>query len=143
MFPKCAGSNPIRSPRAQAAELARRPVPRAGDRSQLRARRQRGDPRPIDGRSAGLLTRADQGPARRARAHAAPLHTPPRRGAVGPRLALLGARRALRPRLPLPRAGAAGAGVDGAAARAGRADLLASARPLAPALGALSDPRTR
>ena len=63
------------------------------------------------------------------------------RGAVRPRLRLLGRRRRLRPRLPRPRAGAAARRDRAQARRAGGADLRPSAGPVAPAVGAVPDPR--
>ena len=55
--------------------------------------------------------------------------------------ALLGARRPLRPRLPLPRDRAAAAREPGAAGRAGGPHLLPAPRSLAPPVGAVPDPR--
>ena len=49
----------------------------------------------------------------------------------------------LRPRLPRARAGAVAAGQRGEARRAGGAHRGAAARPLAPALGGVPDPRSR
>ena len=69
------------------------------------------------------------------------VHPPPRRGAARAGPALLGARRPLRPGLPLPRDRAAAARQHGAAGGAGGPHLLAAARPLASAVGALPDPR--
>ena len=93
--------------------------------------------------------RPDARPRARARAReraAAPAAAVPlaaRPGAVRPRPPLLGRRRQLRRRLPRPRARAPGARRPPPARRAGRADRLPAAGPLAAAVGAVPDPRTR
>jgi len=63
-------------------------------------------------------------------------------GAVRPGLPVLGRRRRLRPGLPRPRTGAAGAGLGPAAGRAGRPDRVPTAGPSPAAVGALRHLRT-
>ena len=80
---------------------------------------------------------------RRAPAAAAAAALAPPGGAAGARLPLLDRRPRLRPPLPRPRDRARPARRRRAARRAGRADRLAPAGPLAAALGALPDQRPR
>ena len=77
----------------------------------------------------------------RAPAPAAAVPLAARRGAVRHRPPLLGRGPRLRPRLPHPRQRGAAARRRPAARRDRRADLRAAAGPLAPAVGAVPDPR--
>ena len=79
----------------------------------------------------------------RAAAPAAAVPLAAGRGAVRDRPAVLGRGPGLRPRLPHPRERGAAAGRRPPAGRDRRADLRAPARPLAPAVGAVPDPRAR
>src|SRR5262245_31893139 len=136
-------ARPERISRDASADQPRRAVPGAGELKSDRPRGRSDDPRSLDHGIGRPEPRGHQPTDRGAAAVAAPTALEARRGPVRARLPLLARRRALRPRLPRPRAGASPWGGEGKARRAGGADRLAAARPRPTALGGVPDPRTR